>query len=152
MSESLPAEYNSDKISTCTSKIPELIFRYVKPSHVNGDGVSDEAFQLREDRSPPEEYISFYFSEKNTNIERLRCVENIMCSGGFVFKRSGGLLSINTVEAIENVNMVRNLIKFEHKTKKQKIGMHYLSKDPVDIIEARTALAYLAQFSPKITF
>ncbi len=153
MSESLPVKHSACQVATNQAKIPELIYRYVKPSHVNDGDVLDEAFQLRENRSPPEEYISFYYSKRETKIERLRCVENRMCfSNTFSFKRTGGLIEINTVEAIETVNQVRNLIRFEHKQQKQKIGMHYLSKDPVDVLEARTTLAYLAEFNSKETF
>ncbi|ELA7191272.1 MULTISPECIES: hypothetical protein [unclassified Vibrio] len=153
MSESLPVKHSACQSAACQKKIPELIYRYVKPSHVSGDDVSDEAFQLRENRSPPEEYISFYYSEEKTQTERLRCVENRMCSSSnFAFKKTGGLLEINTIEAIETINQVRDLICFEHKKQKQKIGMHYLSKDPVDVLEARTTLAYLAQFNSKTTF
>lgn len=133
--------------------IPQIIFRYVKPSHHADATVLDEAFQLRENRSPPEEYISFYFSNKQTLIEQLQCVESTMCAdGSFSFKRNGGLLMLNTIQADEDINTTRQLIKFEHKKRKNKIGMHYLSNDPIDLIEVRTTLAFISQFYSKENF
>lgn len=135
------------------NRVPAIVFRYVKPSHHHDATVLDEAFQLRENRSPPEEYISFYFSDKATLIEKLQCVESNMCTNGsFSFKKSGGLLMLNTVQANEDINTTRVLIRFENKQRNNKIGMHYLSNDPVDLLEVRTTLAFLSEFHPKETF
>jgi hypothetical protein len=144
---------NHQQLGMTHNCVPAIVFRYVKPSHHKDATVLDEAFQLRENRSPPEEYISFYFSDKATLIEKLQCVENNMCTnGGFSFQKNGGLLMLNTIQANENINTTRELIRFEDKQRNNKIGMHYLSNNSIDIIEVKTILAFLSEFHPKETF
>lgn len=133
--------------------LPDAIFRYVKPSYVNAGIISDEAFQLRENRSPPEEFISFYYSTEHDLVKKLKSIEKNMCSGAFSFSKNGGLLCLSPLLAEEEINATRDIIAFVHKkNRKLKIGMHYLSKDPTDIIEARTALAFMSEFHHKSSF
>lgn len=56
----------------------KFLIRYVKPSYINEEKPTEMIFQLREDRSPPEEYISFYHSRKDSIYEKINDVKLIL--------------------------------------------------------------------------
>lgn len=126
----------------------DVVFRYVKPSHISSSSVLEEVFQLRENRSPPEEYLSFYYSSKAGSDEQLAHVKEIMTERGFSFKSNGGFLELSCELAKQEVNKVRNIIDFVKKERPNKIGMHYVSSNIEDVTEAKTLLVFLSKLHP----
>lgn len=151
MNKLLPQARIQNDLEIVSHSIPMLIYRYVKPSQIEDESVTDAAFQLRENRDPPEEYISFYHSNEFELVDRLNSIEQLMKSYGFSFKRNSGLLQLNTIEAQEQINATRELIEFRRKNS-EKIGLHYLTKDPVYINEAKTILAFISQLHRTSSF
>ena len=133
-----------DIISTDTVKEEVPLIRYAKPSHISEGEVTDEFFQLREDRSPPEEYISFYHSKKESEIDKIEDVKEIFEKKKFKIKKTGGFFILNSVEASTEINMTRKIISFNVCTYPH-YGMSYLSKEQEDIVEARTLLIHYAE-------
>ena len=118
-----------------------ILIRYVKPSYIRDGEVGEEIFQLREDRSPPEEYISFFHSVGTTTGEKINDVKLILRKRDFKFKKTSGFLLLNAVEACDEINITREIISFREEAYPH-YGMYYMSKDIIDIQEAKTILLY----------
>ncbi|MEA2029856.1 MAG: hypothetical protein U9N49_12910 [Campylobacterota bacterium] len=118
-----------------------FLIRYVKPSYINQGEPKEEIFQLREDRSPPEEYISFYHSTKESIYEKINDVKSILNKRNFNISKTSGFLSLNALDAIEEINITREIISFKAESYPH-YGMYYLSEDTIDIQEAKTILLY----------
>ena len=122
-----------------SEKHPELI-RYVKPSYIIGNNyISDEVFQLRDDKEPPEEYLSFYHSAFIRDRKKVQDVKNIMEKKGFDCKKTSGFLIINAIEASNDINITKQIIEFKDHSYPH-YGLHYVSSNLMDIIEAKTIL------------
>ena len=123
-------------------KHPFLI-RYVKPSYINRESkkVGEEIFQLREDRLPPEEYISFFHSTKITINEKIDDVKLILEKRKFKIKKTSGFLFLNAIETLMEINITRKIISFREEGYPH-YGMYYESDEDIDIQEAKTVLLY----------
>ena len=119
----------------------KFLIRYVKPSYIDQGDVGEEIFQLREDRTPPEEYISFFHSIKTTINEKIDEVKLILKTRKFKIKKTSGFLLLNALDALMEINITKEIISFKEK-KYPHYGMYYLSEDIVDIQEAKTILLY----------
>ncbi|HCG7382892.1 TPA: hypothetical protein NJ378_003697 [Vibrio parahaemolyticus] len=149
MNEIAPTKPTSNELTEPVKETePDTLFRYVKPSHQDGGVVKDEAFQLRENRSPPEEFLSMYYSFESQLMHKLRHVEAILKQeAGLTFSNNGGLLDLNVKEALEAVNCPNQVIEFIPKPDKtNKIGLHYKPVSKEKILEARTTLAFISNF------
>jgi len=118
-----------------------ILIRYVKPSYITNGEVGEEIFQLREDRSPPEEYISFFHSTKTTINEKIDDVKLILEKRKFEIKKTSGFLFLNTFEALMEINITREIISFREEGYPH-YGMYYVSDEDMDIQEAKTILLY----------
>lgn len=121
-----------------------ILVRYLKPSQINNNQCKDNVFQLREDRKPPEEYISFYHSQNKTTHGKVKDVKLIMEHHKYKIKNTGGFLLLDTSEALEYVNLSHNIIAFKVKDYPH-YGMSYISNDIVDIVEAKTTLLSISK-------
>jgi len=132
----------SDKnISNTLSDKYRFLIRYVKPSYIEYGEPKEEIFQLREDREPPEEYISFYHSKKESMYEKISDIKSILQKRNFKISKSSGFLSLNALDAIEEINITREIISFKEE-RYPHYGMYYESSDIIDIQEAKTILLY----------
>lgn len=120
---------------------PPVLVRYVKPSYINNKEVGEEIFQLREDRSPPEEYISFFHSRKTVNSEIINDVKLILGQRNFQIKKTSGFLFLNIKDVLEDINITKEIILFKEE-KYPHYGMYYISDNIEDIQEAKTILLY----------
>lgn len=125
------------------SSFKDTLIRYVKPSHHCSTHVLEQAFQLRENRSPPEEYISFYYSEKVDMSAKMIDVKTNRMT--FELAKNGGFLSLSSNEAETQVNTTRRIICFRE-YRNNKIGLHYVSESSVDRVEARSVLQSISNF------
>ena len=128
-------------ITNVLSNEHPILIRYVKPSYISNREVGEEIFQLREDRSPPEEYISFFHSKRISNNERINDVRLILKKRGFKIKQTSGFLSLNALNALIEINTTKEIITFREENYPH-YGMYYISDDIVDIQEAKTILLY----------
>lgn len=129
------------KITECHQhKIePLLLMRYVKPSYIKDGEPTDDVFQLREDREPPEEYVSFYHSTGETLNIRINFIKKTMRN--FNFSNNSGFIQLNASEACKAINTVREIISFKEEGYSH-YGMYFMSEDETDIIEAKTLLLF----------
>ena len=121
-----------------------ILIRYVKPSYIkdrDSKEVGEEIFQLREDRSPPEEYISFFHSTKTTIDEKVIDIKLILEGRNFKIKKTSGFLFLNAIEALMEINITREIISFREEGYPH-YGMYYMSDEDMDIQEAKTILLY----------
>lgn len=123
------------------------LLRYIKPSYIVSDSeFADDVFQLREDRSPPEEYISFFHSISNSVKDKIQDVVEALKRRGFINLRpTCGFLNLNASLATEEINLTNDIVEFRPRDY-PKYGMHYLSKDVMDIVEAKTILMHHSNF------
>lgn len=121
------------------------LVRYVKPSWISHGELSEDAFQLREDRTPPEEFVSFYHSKQDPDINRVKDVALSMRSRSFQISNSGGFLHLKAHEAKDEINRIREIINFKVE-RYPHYGMYYISDDELDLIEAKTTLVFLSDF------
>jgi len=123
------------------------LLRYVKPSHISNGNLKDEVFQLREDREPPEEYISFYHSKEQEIEAKILDVIAILKKKKFIMAKTSGFLHLDAVETQNQINLVRRIVEFREKGYPH-YGMYYLSNDPVDILEAKSILMLYSTLYP----
>ena len=121
------------------------LIRYVKPSLIFNGGVTDDIFQLREDRKPPEEYISFYHSTEGEINCKLKQVLSFLSERSFKAKSTSAFIHLEASNACEDINITKNIVEFKvcgypH------YGMFFLTDDDMDVIEAKTILLYYASF------
>ncbi len=132
----------SDKyIANILNDEHRFLIRYVKPSYINQGEVGEEIFQLREDRTPPEEYISFFHSTKKSINEKIDATKLILKKRNFKITKTSGFLLLNTLDAVEDINITKEIISFKKECYPH-YGMYYLSEDVMDIQEAKTILLY----------
>ena len=117
------------------------LIRYVKPSHIENRQATDNVFQLREDRLPPEEYISFFHSISETIENKIQDVISALNDRGFLIKKTCGFLYLDASQASEEINLTNEIVEFK-KCEYPHYGMYYLSTDIMDITEAKTILMY----------
>ena len=120
---------------------PPILIRYVKPSYIVNGEVGEEIFQLREDRSPPEEYISFFHSKKATIDEKINDIRLILEKRKFKIKKTSGFIFLNILNALEDINATNDIILFKEEDYPH-YGMYYVSDEDMDIQEAKTILLY----------
>ncbi len=117
------------------------LLRYVKPSHMKNGMITDELFQLREDRSPPEDYISFFYSKSTKASQKITDIKKLL--GYKKFSPSCGFIFLNPNEALKEINITNKIIDFKEESYPH-YGMYYISDDDMDITEAKTMLMYLS--------
>lgn len=121
--------------------LKELI-RYVKDDHIMNGKLTDAAFQLRENRKPPEKYLSFFHSSAKDCDHKVEQVRMELKARGFSPNRKkGGFLFLNAMEASNEINVTRKIVEFKLR-KYPKYGMSYISDDKVDVLEAKTLLIH----------
>ncbi len=118
-----------------------IVSRYIKPSLMKEGKILNEAFDLR-DRTPPEEFVSFYKVEKNEI--------NLMFTYALSFIKMtispNGLITLfNVEEVLESINDEDDdIIAFSEQSLPH-CGLEYLTNNLTKILEAKTTLSYLAQ-------
>jgi hypothetical protein len=133
------------ELSSIKSYINELkLIRYVKPSHIKNGEAIDETFQLREDRSPPEEYISFFHSPSESIENKIQDVLSALIARKFLIKKTCGFLYLNASQASEEINLTNEIVRFAE-CGYPHYGMYYLSEDIIDITEAKAILIHHAE-------
>lgn len=118
-----------------------IVSRYIKPSFIEDDKILNAAFDLR-DRTPPEEFVSFYLL-KNSDEDSMykEAIELLPISP----KKDGAMILLDIKEALEEINdEVDEIINFVDKSLPH-CGLAYLTKNLMKIQEAKTTLAYLTQ-------
>lgn len=118
-----------------------FLIRHIKPSHIQNNEITDEAFQLREDRMPPEEYVSFFHSRLDSVEDKIRDVKNEFKKRNYTIKKNCGFIHLNASKASEEVNIIKEIIKFKEEGYPH-YGMYYISDDEIDIIEAKSILIH----------
>lgn len=118
-----------------------ILSRYIKPSCIKGDAISNEAFDLRNGK-PPETFVSFFKIENNTD-------ENMFINANYCIKfekkPAGAIILLDVANVLEEVNDEgEDIIKF-FEEKLPHCGLIYLVKDTVKVQEAKTTLSYLAK-------
>lgn len=121
------------------------LVRYVRPALVSQGVVSDDVFQLREDRKPPESFVSFYHSMKDPEMVRVLDVIGVLKKKKFKISTNGGLLHVSASDAEKDINLTRNIIEFKEEGYPH-YGMYYTSQDEVDLVEARTTLLLYSEY------
>ncbi|WP_421340034.1 hypothetical protein [Aeromonas veronii] len=122
-----------------------FLIRHLKRSHYDEPNtIKDDAFQLREDRCPPEEYLSFYHSKKTTESQRVLDVIKIFQSKNFNLKNNCGFAHTDVNNSISEINTTRDIIEFKEYNYPH-YGMHFLTDDDMEILEAKTVLIYNSQ-------
>lgn len=129
--------------STDTSEL--FLLRYVKPSYIKNQEPTDESLQLREDRLPPEEYLSFFQSSKLSVEERFKDFIGLMELRKFQLAKKSGILHLSSEDIDNEVNIPRKLVEIKD-CKKPHFGLFFCSQEEEDILEAKTTLLYLADF------
>ena len=124
--------------NSLSKKYPILI-RYVKPTHACDNVIPEEVFQLRDDRDPPEEYISLFHSVLSDDKSKILEVKEILNKKGFKCRPTSGFLLLNAIDATSDINLTQMIIEFK-KYGYPHYGMHYLTDDLMDILEAKTIL------------
>jgi len=117
------------------------LMRYVKPSYIKNSEVADEVFQLREDRMPPEEYLSFFHSMSETIEHKIQDVIAELKKRSFSIKKTCGFLYLDASKASIEINLTNEIVEFK-KCAYPKYGMYYLSEDIMDRIEAKAILIH----------
>lgn len=115
------------------------LIRYVKPSHIKNGDPSDTVFQLREDRLPPEEYISFFHSMSENIDNKIQDVILALEQRNWSIKKTGGFLFLNASQASEEINLTNEIVRFKE-CNYPHYGMYYISENIMDILEAKTTL------------
>jgi hypothetical protein len=116
--------------------------RYIRPTWFNNGFLSTEAFDLRVG-PPPESYVS-HFMTKGIGIECFASAYEII-SGKIKKCHQGSIAVLNVSEALAEVNDdVDPFIKFVDKGLPH-CGLIYVTKDQVQIQEAKATLRFLAQ-------
>lgn len=136
---------SNDECSLSISNDEIYLLRYVKPSYIINGDCSDAVLQLRDDRSPPEEYLSFHRGDGNNINSRIQNVISILNGKKFNYSKNGGFLHINTLEIEDNVNKPRKLVEVKVENDPH-YGIYFCSNSPVDILEAKTTLLIISQF------
>jgi hypothetical protein len=134
-------------LTASTSPVASNLFllRYVRPAYIKNYLPTDEALQLREDRLPPEEYISFYESSAKSLDERFKDFIRLMNVRSFKLAKTSGILHVDTADIYEQVNVPRKLVEIKD-CKKPHYGLFFCSKNEEDVLEAKTTLLFLADF------
>ena len=117
------------------------LIRHVKTKYINNGEFSDEVFQLREDKSPPEDHISFFHSALETIADKINEVRSFMLHRKYSIKKTSGFLYLDAFKASEEINLTNEIVKFEV-CNYPHYGMYYLSEDIMDITEAKTILIH----------
>jgi hypothetical protein len=99
---------------------------------------------LREDRSPPEEYISFFHSISEAIENKIQDVISALIDRKFSINKKCGFIHLNASQASEEINLTNEIVRFEE-CNYPHYGMYYLSKDIMDITEAKTILMHHAE-------
>lgn len=118
--------------------------RYLKPSWVSNGDVSINAFDLRLNRQPPEEYISFF--EIQGDCDRKRLSNAYLNAKKIMSIKSSGFIAIFSInEVLLLINQNRNIVWFTDE-KLPHLGLHYSKKaSPQEILEAKNFLSWLAR-------
>ncbi|AAZ28142.1 hypothetical protein [Colwellia psychrerythraea] len=121
------------------------LLRYVKPSYIVDNEPTDESLQLREDRLPPEEYLSFFQSTSSVLPERYQDFIKLMKQKEFTMAKTSGIMHINSEDVESQVNVPRRLIEIKD-CNRPHYGLYFCSEKEEDVIEAKTMLLFLAEF------
>lgn len=124
---------------------PESLWRYVKPSWLDATGcLLPICFDLRSEKDPPEDYVSFHEGIGASESERLASVVSVMTNKGFTLKRTGRMLSIQVDDVCQVINEPNPVIRFVDKGRPH-YGMCYLTEDDSLVLEAKNLLALTAE-------
>lgn len=129
-----------DQITT-TNLIPNELIRHLNPEWIKNEEILDEAFQLR--TRPPEDYISFVYSGKNSELEKMIDAAIFLRKIGRKVKNNSHFLFLNTNETLKEVNKKREIISFKSE-RHPKYGMYYSTDVTADILEAKAVLAIMS--------
>lgn len=141
-------------MNTCLSKevIPNsnnstnlYLLRYVRPSYIDGNVPTDESLQLRDDRPPPEEYLSFFQCTSNILHQRYKDFIELMKAKKFTMAKKSGIIHISSNDVESQVNVPRKLVEIKD-CNKPHYGLYFCSEKEEDIMEAKTMLLFLAEF------
>jgi len=118
-----------------------IVSRYIKPSFIEDNKILNAAFDLR-DRTPPEEFVSFYLL-KNSDEDSM--YKKAICLLPILPKKDGAMILLDIKEALEEVNdETEDIINFVEKSLPH-CGMIYLTNNLSKIQEAKTTLSYLVK-------
>lgn len=127
---------------TDSSRINDgIVSRYIKPSLIKEGKILNEAFDLR-DRTPPEEFVSFYRVEKKEiNLMFISALGFIKMN----ISQNGLITLLDVEEVLENINDEGDDIIAFSEQNLPHCGLEYLTDNLTKIQEAKTTLSYLAQ-------
>lgn len=123
------------------SEIPEILWRYVKPSWINKKGeLLPVCFNLRPERSPPETFVSMHEGVGANLPARMKSAVDYLKEKGWDLAPTGKILSLDTQDACDVVNTPNKIIGFVDKDRPH-FGLCYLVDRDDLILEAKTLLA-----------
>jgi hypothetical protein len=144
--------------------IPHL-FRYLKSSHIKDeidwasimegvvlqcesiDMVADDALELR----PDEDYVSMFWScKENDMMKILDTLNELKARGRDSFSAKSGMLKINALQAMREINDTDKLIEFRCTDVKPAAcihhGMYYCTNNTLQRLEVRSSVIELSEF------
>ena len=127
--------------------------RYLKPSYVENGQVSICAFDLRLNRTIPEEFVSFFLSRGRSNEEKFQDVLR-QSESRLAVKDSGFICLISIETALSLINEGNDVIWFSDQQLPH-LGLYYSKQvSSQEILGAKTLLSWLAseRFEPVAAF
>jgi hypothetical protein len=127
----------------------KIVFgRYLKPRWVVDGFATADAFGLRP--GPPKEgYVSIYRSNGSSNDQRFESVLNLVTHPKFTPGSNGFIGLFDPENALSSVNTgKKNVIEFKDEGEPH-FGVHFLTDNDVEILEAQTALAFSIGYNIK---
>lgn len=130
-----------DKKLGVSKAFPDTLWRYVKPSWLDSSGsLLPYCFDLRSE--PPEEYVSFFEGQGETEQQMLSSVIGALALSRFVLKETGRILSIDPQHACRLINCPVPIIEFKDQ-RRPHFGMFYLIEDEPSRLEAKNILSQI---------
>lgn len=143
-----------------------FLFRYLKSSHIkdeipwdsiiesvhltclsSSDAISASALELREE----EEYVSLFWSPGADDLARIiDTLNELKARGRDRFSARSGMMKIDAVQAMADINDVEHLIDFKATDPHPKgcvhFGLFFLVTDSLKLLEVRSSIIELSDF------
>ncbi|WP_130930670.1 hypothetical protein [Pseudomonas sp. Sample_24] len=146
-------------------EIIPYLFRYLKSSHIKDeidwasimseielecestDMVTDDALELRAN----EDYVSLFWSCKDNDVMKiLDTLNELKHRGRDSFSAKSGMLKINAIEALSQINDVEDMIVFKCTDSDPGAcihhGLYYVTDSALDRLEVRSSIVEMSEF------
>jgi len=120
--------------------IDGIVSRYVKPSFIKNNIISNDLFDLR-DMTPPEEFVSFYKVDDIDEDIRFTTAKSCLRMS---ISQNGAIVLLDIDEVLDEINDEEiDIISFTEQNLPH-CGLNYITSSLTKIQEAKTTLSYLA--------